>query len=352
VKFADIQHTDYTVSDFVSWQRGGTLALSPSFQRRPVWSRGAKSLLIDTVVRGLPMPVIFLRNLPADRKSFEPSREVVDGQQRVRTVLSFIAPDLLDDFVADRDAFTVQRNHNRELAGKPFTQLDPDIQQRILDYQFSVHAFPSDTDDREILQIFARMNATGVKLNAQELRNAEFFGEFKTLMYELAAEQLENWREWGVFSERDIARMQEVEATSEFALMMLSGVGKREQTAINAAYKRYDEDFPEGRQVARRYHTVMQTIDDRIDVRMTPFRRKALFYSLFAALYDLQYGIGSDLSSARLASVPRENITWLHEAAERIEDDLAPDEVMEATQRRTTDAGSRLAVIDYLTHPQ
>jgi len=352
VKFADIQHTDYTVSDFVSWQRSGTLALSPSFQRRPVWARGAKSFLIDTVVRGLPMPVIFLRNLPADRKTFEPSREVVDGQQRVRTLLSFIAPDLLDDFVADRDAFTVQRNHNRELAGKSFEQLEPDIQQRILDYQFSVHAFPSDTDDREILQIFARMNATGVKLNAQELRNAEFFGEFKTLMYELAAEQLENWRKWGVFSERDIARMQEVETTSEFALMMLSGVTKREQTAITAAYKRYEDDFPEGRHVARRYHTVMQSIDDRFDVRLTPFRRKALFYSLFAAVYDLQYGIGSDVTSARPEALAREQVAWLHEAADQIENGRAPEVVMEATQRRTTDAGSRLAVIDYLTHPQ
>lgn len=298
------------------------------------------------------MPVIFLRNLPSDRKSFEPRREVVDGQQRVRTLLSFIAPELLDDFVEDRDAFTVQRNHNRELAGKLFHDLDPDIQQRILDYQFSVHAFPSDTDDREILQIFARMNATGVKLNAQELRNAEFFGAFKSLMYELAAGQLENWRKWGVFSERDIARMQEVELTSEFALMMLSGVGKREQSAITTAYRRYEDEFPEGRHVERRYHTVMQSIDDRIDVRVTPFRRKALFYSLFGAVYQLQYGIGSDLVSGRPASLARENVAWLGEAAERIENDLAPDDVMEATQRRTTDAGSRLALIDYLTNPQ
>ena len=32
-------------------------------------------------------------------------------------------------------------------------------------------------------------DATGVKLSQQELRNAEFFGEFKSLMYELAVEQ-------------------------------------------------------------------------------------------------------------------------------------------------------------------
>ena len=59
------------------------------------------------------------------------------------------------------------------------------------------------------------MNSTGVKLNAQELRNAEFFGEFKEVCYELATEQLNRWRHWGIFSPDRIARMMEVELTSE-----------------------------------------------------------------------------------------------------------------------------------------
>ncbi|MFD2270570.1 DUF262 domain-containing protein [Undibacterium arcticum] len=58
-----------------------------------------------------------------------------------------------------------------------FRDLPNDLQQRILDYQFSVHVLPSSVDDREVLQVFARMNSTGVKLNDQELRNANFFSE-------------------------------------------------------------------------------------------------------------------------------------------------------------------------------
>lgn len=61
MKTLDIAKTVYKVSDFLSWQKAGSLVLSPSFQRRPVWEAGAKSFLIDTVVRGLPMPIIFLR---------------------------------------------------------------------------------------------------------------------------------------------------------------------------------------------------------------------------------------------------------------------------------------------------
>jgi hypothetical protein len=45
-----IQKTFYRVGDFVSWQKAGTLELSPAFQRRSVWKPGAKSFLIDTRV--------------------------------------------------------------------------------------------------------------------------------------------------------------------------------------------------------------------------------------------------------------------------------------------------------------
>jgi hypothetical protein len=348
MKYAEIQHTDYKVSDFISWQRAKTLELSPSFQRRPVWSSGAKSFLIDTVVRGLPMPVIFLRSVPSSLSRYEPNRQVVDGQQRIRTLMSFIAPELLDDIHPPRDTFLVQRNHNRELAGKRFDQLSADFKQRLLDYEFSVHVFPSSTDDREILQIFARMNATGVKLNQQELRNAEFFGLFKTLMYELGAEQLNRWRQWGVFSEYNIARMAEVELTSEFALLMLSGVAKKEQPAINATYKRFEESFPQSKEVARRFHSVMDFLDDNFDVHVTPFASKVLFYSLFAAVYHLQFGIKSPLEPASPAKIPADNIAWLTTAAERIEKGDAPAPVIDATKRQTTNAGSRLALIRYL----
>jgi len=43
------------------------------------------------------------------------------------------------------------------------------------------------------------MNSTGYKLSKQELRNAEFYGEFKQTMYALANEQLNRWRS-GAFS--------------------------------------------------------------------------------------------------------------------------------------------------------
>jgi hypothetical protein len=157
-------------------------------------------------VRGLPIPIIILREQRTDLSSLEPRREVVDGQQRIRTLFSYVDPTLLPDFKPSQDAFTVRPIHNEEIAGKAFSDLSPQMQHNILDYEFSVHILPAGTDDREVLQIFSRLNATGIKLNYQELRNAEFVGEFKTSMYELASEQLFRWRKWGVFTEYNIAR--------------------------------------------------------------------------------------------------------------------------------------------------
>lgn len=43
-----IQKTFYKVADFISWKKAEILDLSPYFQRRSVWTKGAKSLLIDS----------------------------------------------------------------------------------------------------------------------------------------------------------------------------------------------------------------------------------------------------------------------------------------------------------------
>src|SRR3989338_4130779 len=92
-----IEKASYSVSDFIAWQKDGILILNHDFERRAVWSSGAKSNLIDTVISGLPMPVLFLREQKTDLKELKTTKEVVDGQQRIRTLLSNIDPKLLSD---------------------------------------------------------------------------------------------------------------------------------------------------------------------------------------------------------------------------------------------------------------
>ena len=89
--------TIFTISQFLDWQRQGTLDLSPIFQRRPVWKPSAKSLLVDSIIRGYSLPIILLRQVQ-DLDTLSMKMEVVDGQQRLRTLLGFIEPACLADY--------------------------------------------------------------------------------------------------------------------------------------------------------------------------------------------------------------------------------------------------------------
>ena len=345
----NIQKTVFKVSDFLSWNRGRSLILSPAFQRRPVWPKGAKSFLIDTIVRGIPMPIIFLRQR-TDPKTLEPQREVVDGQQRLRTVISFVEPNALSGFDATKDSFTVDAVHNDDIAGKPFKNLPPDVRQRILDYDFSVQVLPADTDDRQVLQIFGRMNSTGFKLNDQELRNAEFFGAFKEAMYQLAYEQLHRWRSWHVFSETDIARMLEVEETSDLTITMKSGLHGKSQAKLYDFYRQYDAKFSERGEVGRRFQAVMDEIDDKLgaDMKELQFRRKPLFHTLFTYFYDEMFALGSSMRRSKAGAVSSAAVSGLRNASKRISSGDVPESLMEVLRGATNHAPARKIRLDYL----
>lgn len=346
----NISKTQYKVGDFISWQRSQNLVLSPSFQRRLVWRKVAKSYLLDTIIRGLPIPIIVLRERQTSSEQLEPTREVVDGQQRIRTVISFVCPALLHDFKLERDEFKIMKTHNKELAGKPFQELPREIRQGILDYQFSVHVLPAEVDDRQILQIFARMNATEVKLNDQELRNAEFFGELKTSVYEQAFKQLNRWRAWHIFTEYSIARMEEVELVSEMYGLMLHGIEGQSQKAINNLYRTKDEAFPEKHEIEARLDTVLDLIDQNLGAQLktTVFHNRMLFYVLFAVVYNAAYGLGSSFVRKSPNRVSSEVFHAILQRGKELEKATAPKNILDAATRRTTDLHERKLLFDYI----
>ena len=349
-----IQKGFYKVSDFISWQKSGQLVLSPEFQRRPVWKAGAKSYLIDTIHKRLPIPIIFIRDQRTDPDKIEPMREVVDGQQRIRTVISYIAPKLLKDFDPSRDVFNIKKTHNKELAGKSFKELDDDTKRAILDYEFSVHTLPSFVDDREVIQIFRRMNSTTYGLTKQELRNSEWFGEFKSAAYSLAAEQLERWRRWKTFTEQDIARMSEVEHTSECLILIISGkLSGKSSAKINKFYKDYDNKLRERKEIENKFRTVMDFIDSHFQTSPGVFVlcKKKTLYTFFAFIYDLLFGL-DQLKAGSLKKpkvISRRIISKIVEANDMISNRTAPSPVLESTDRRTTNPKERTILFRFLT---
>ncbi len=342
----------FKLSDFLGWQRSGSLTLSPSFQRRPVWKPAAKSFLVDSIARGLPVPLVFVRER-LDLKSQSTVREVVDGQQRLRTLFTYVDSSSLEDFDPTRDSFEVLSQHNPDLADKAFASLSSEVQSQILGYEFGTYVLPPETEDRAVLTIFARINSTGVRLNGQELRNAEFFGDLKKLMYELALEQLDRWRSLGVFSEDAIARMEEVEFVSDVTLSMTSkAVTGKTQSRLDRLYRKYDPAFASGPAVATRFRRVMETIDESLGETLaeTVFDSPVNFFSLWTLVYDLHYGIESSLESkAKPTPINHARLRKaILEASERIVEEDVPEDVLDAIRRASSDTGRRAKRHEFL----
>lgn len=347
-----LQKTAFKVADFVTWQKAQSLELSPRFQRRSVWKPGAKSYLIDTILRDFPVPIIFLRDKGTDPKTFEPRREVVDGQQRLRTVLGFVSPSLLPDFDTNRDAFVISKAHNADLAGQTFQQLDAASQQAILNYEFSVQVLPSSMDDREVVQLFRRLNSTNYTLNKQELRNATYYGEFKSSALLLSAEQLHRWRAWGTFNDDDISRMQEVELTSECMASIIEGkISAKSPKRIDDAYKRFDKNFPSRKEVEKRFHASMEAITNKFAVAHpnSSLLKKRLIYTLILVVTDALFALTTPVTK-RAAAKKISPSGWdkLGVASEALMKRTAPLSVLEATDRRTTHPKERRSLFEFL----
>lgn len=188
-------------------------------------------------------------------------------------------------------------------------------------------------------------------MNGQELRNAAWFGEFKTLMYDLAYEQFERWREWKLLTDDQLSRMIEVELTSDLTLNMIDGLAGRSQARLNNIYKRYDEDFPGRPEIARRFRATMDTIEEIFgaDVATTIYRSEIHFFTLFVYLYDLMWGLASPLAKRAPVKPPRDLKRSLLELDRAFRTQSAPKRVLDAVARSSTDLGRRRTRLDFMT---
>ena len=73
----------------IAWVQGrrsdGTLEISPKFQRRPVWMESERSELIDTILKKLPFPEVYIQSI-LDPTTGTERHVVVDGQQRITSI--------------------------------------------------------------------------------------------------------------------------------------------------------------------------------------------------------------------------------------------------------------------------
>ncbi|MEM0913050.1 MAG: DUF262 domain-containing protein [Planctomycetota bacterium] len=269
----------YTPGDFREWQQTERLNLSPKFQRRGVWTTPAKSFFLDTLLRQMPVPPIYIRQI-AGRSDAGFIREVIDGQQRIRAVLGFMEGE-----------YSLSKTLEAAWSGKRFSGLSRALQDRIRDYSFNVEIFRG-ISDQEVLEIFSRLNTYSVRANDQELRNGKYFGLFKRSVYRTARLYLDFWRKNKIFSESSIARMLEAELVSELYVAMLAGMQDKKKS-LDTFYREHDENFAKEKILERRLSSVLDEISTSFESQLNEllFRRPPHFYTLFCVIYHKMYGL-------------------------------------------------------------
>jgi Protein of unknown function DUF262 len=334
----------YSINDFLEWSKNDQLELSPRFQRRSVWTDSARSFLMDTIIRGKPIPKVFIRQKlnTTTKKSI---REIVDGQQRMRTILSYL-----------NDGFQISKRHHPTYGGYYFSQLnmipglDEDVQAYILNYEISVDLLVN-MPDEEVLDVFGRLNSYAVVLNEQEKLNANHFGPFKTLADGIGRKYYRFWIDSKVLSENDVLRMGDANLVADLLIAMMEGIKNKKQ--IKKYYEVYEKEFDRDvEQLEGSFDSVMGAIKSLYPegLRTTEFRRPPLFYSVFTALYHVLHGL-EGLADGRPA-VTSHDFPRVRNSLDRVTEIFATDEVgtlskeerqlREDTRRATTDPSVRI----------
>jgi len=159
-----------SVFELLRKEKRGQVVLSPDFQRKDVWDRKHKSELIESVLMGIPVPLIYL---------FEDEngvRQIIDGKQRITALKLFL----------ENEYALTELSMLPKLKGLKFNDIDPFLQAKLEDYQLNTYVIQPPTPEYVKFNIFERVNRGGINLNKQEMRHALYQGKVTTLLEELA----------------------------------------------------------------------------------------------------------------------------------------------------------------------
>ena len=337
----------YSINDFLEWNDKKQLQLSPKFQRKSIWTDDAKSFLMDTIIRSKPIPKVFIRQT-LNVETRQSIREVVDGQQRLRTILSYL-----------NDGFVISKKHNEKFGGYYFSQLnnvDQDIQAQILNYELAVDLLVN-LPDNEILDIFSRLNSYSVVLNEQEKIHANHFSEFKIIVDRISHKLNDFWTDNRLLTNQKILRMEDTTLVADLVISMIEGIQSKKQ--IKSFYSKYEKNFNlDISEIENEFDNTILLINQVFNegLKNTEFRRIHLFYTLFTSFYHTQFGLKNmqiqkqEIAENKFERIKLSLIELNQIFGLKIITQLPPEEIqfLEDSRRATTDTKVRTRRTEYL----
>ena len=166
---------DFTLEVLDSKLRSEEIVIPP-FQRKYVWNQIAASRLIESFMRTLPIPPIYLFTTPENKLW------VVDGHQRLITIKRFF-----ENIWEEDEEFKLVLDDTNELNGKSYQSLSDTEQRKFKNavLRAVIVELRAGNSDEALYDMFERLNTGGTLLKPQEIRNCVYHGSLNDTLHKL-----------------------------------------------------------------------------------------------------------------------------------------------------------------------
>jgi len=260
-----------------------SLIPQPEFQRKFVWTKEHKEAFIETILKGLPFPEIYIAQTGIDMEKIMSTEVVVDGQQRLGTIVQYI------DEIEGSTAFgkTV----------KKFKELSTGEKSDFLNYNVVVRDL-GDIDSDTIKEIFKRINKTKFSLEQVEIQNAVYDGEFITTAKQIL-EDLET-EDIPIFSDSELTRM----ADLHFILLCMSTIENQGYFARDSEIENYvikfNEEYPSSDNIKNSLSETISFIKNLDLDEGSIWFRKSNYFTIVIELYGKSDNLDESLLTKKL----------------------------------------------------
>lgn len=208
----------------------------PDYQRDFTWDKARQSKFIESVLIGLPIPYVFVADT-TDRPENEGRLEIVDGSQRVRTLVAFMQDELVLEGLKKLDLL-----NNFRYSDLPATR-----QRRFNRRTLRMIELTEKADEEVRRDIFERLNTGSDELNEMEKRRGILSGPLLNFLTECA----------------------EIPLFGELAPLSPAAVKRREREEFVLRFFAYLNDYQQFN------HNVTAFLDHYLTANQRTFDRKA-----------------------------------------------------------------------------
>lgn len=250
----------WPIEKIIQFYEDNKFDLNPPYQRNEIWPVKTKQLLIESIKKNYPIPNIFL---------FQKNNvfEVVDGQQRVRSIMGY---------------------HKKLFKDLSKQYFDENNSSNFLKYKLAVVMIDEILENESIEDYYALVNSAGLKINRPELLKAKYYDtRFLTLLDNISAlDEIQNLK---LFSAATKNRMKDIDFIGELVSLLKLGI-KDKKSGVDSLFEsditevEYDVLFSKFKDLLN----IINQFNEIYPIYETRYKQRNDFFTLFGFLKENQ----------------------------------------------------------------